>query len=190
MFARQLAEAADHQLVEAMHPASGAIMRQIKDWPKESKGAAVTMLKKYGPPSCTTRMMLLWYNQGPWTKITVHAKEVPHNWPILHMDVLEQTIDYRVPPDRYSALAEFDGSVWAMRTRGELTAHCHRETMNFVAINMAHKVVEGLAPARARKEYEAAAKAVMGGKPPDIAKKLTFDWHHMGVTADPDTKTL
>lgn len=190
MFARQLAEASDCQLVEAKDPKSAAILKQIKDWPENSRGAAAIILKKYGPPSCTTRMMLLWYNQGPWTKITVHAKEVPHNFPVLHMDVLEQVISYRVPLDRYSALAQFDGSVWAARTKGELTAHCHRETMNFVAINMAHKVAEGMSPARARKEYETAAKAVMGGKLPDIAKKLMFDWQHMGVTADPDTKTL
>ncbi|MGH8284417.1 MAG: hypothetical protein ACRETT_01460 [Steroidobacteraceae bacterium] len=35
-----------------------------------------------------------------------------------HKDVLEQVIDYKVPPDKFDDLARYDGSVIAERTKG------------------------------------------------------------------------
>src|SRR3546814_4003934 len=39
-----------------------------------------------------------------------------HDFPAPHTDSVESVIDYRVPPDKFTALAEFDGSVIAERT--------------------------------------------------------------------------
>ena len=50
--------------------------------------------------------------------------EVPHAFPAPHTDFLEQFIDYRVPVEMFSKLAEYDGSVIAERTKGELSARC------------------------------------------------------------------
>jgi hypothetical protein len=63
---------------------------------------------------------------------------VPHDFPSHHTDFLEQFINYRVPVEMYSTLAEFDGSVIAERTKGELSARCGDTSMNFVALNLAH----------------------------------------------------
>jgi hypothetical protein len=50
---------------------------------------------------------------GPW------RDEDPHKFPQPHNDVLQQTIDYRVPVDKYADLVRFDGSAVAERTKGE-----------------------------------------------------------------------
>src|SRR3546814_13339183 len=39
-----------------------------------------------------------------------------HDFPAPHTDSVESVIDYRVPPDKFTALAEFDGGVIAERT--------------------------------------------------------------------------
>jgi len=72
---------------------------------------------------------------------------------------MEQTIDYRVPPDKFDDLAEFDGSVTAKRTDGELSVKCDRESSNFLAINLANEVAIGKkSAADARAFYASAIK--------------------------------
>jgi hypothetical protein len=44
-------------------------------------------------------------------------EEIPHRFPEPHMDPLLQTINYRVPPDKFDELAHYDGSVIAERTK-------------------------------------------------------------------------
>jgi hypothetical protein len=69
--------------------------------------------------------------------------EVPHDFPAHHTDFLKQLIDYQVPVAMFSPLAEYDGSVIAERTKGELSARCGGTSMNFVAINLAHDIITG-----------------------------------------------
>jgi hypothetical protein len=52
---------------------------------------------------------------------------VEHQFPVPHIDSVESFIDYAVPPEKVSALAEFDGSVIVDRTAGEVSARCHDE---------------------------------------------------------------
>ena len=40
-------------------------------------------------------------------------------------------------------LARFDGSVMTERTTGELSARCHDEQANLLALNLAHDIVRG-----------------------------------------------
>jgi hypothetical protein len=42
-------------------------------------------------------------------------------------------IDYRVPPEKFTELAIFDGSVIVERTADEVSARCHDEQANFLA---------------------------------------------------------
>ncbi|MEX2153654.1 MAG: hypothetical protein WD825_09970 [Gemmatimonadaceae bacterium] len=58
---------------------------------------------------------------------------MPHSFPKPHTDLLEQFIDYRVPVDKYDELAAYDGSVIVERTKGEISARCDKEAMNFLA---------------------------------------------------------
>ena len=70
-----------------------------------------------------------------------------HDFPAKHSDVLEQSLPYKVPPNFFGALATFNGSVIADRTRGTLTAYGASEAENILSLNLARKIVrEELVP--------------------------------------------
>jgi hypothetical protein len=136
----------------------------IADWPAKPKEAAQATIAKYGQPDGVTSQKLIWMNKGPWKAIIAHREEIPHRFPMAHTDLLEGVIDYRVPPDKFDELAQYDGSVIAERTRGTLAARCDKEEMNFLALNLAHDIATGRKTvAGARKEYADTAMAFMKG---------------------------
>jgi hypothetical protein len=126
----------------------------IKDWPEESREAAQLVIKAHGEPHQATETRLEWHDVAPWKKILATRAFYRHEFPAPHTDSIESFIHYRVPPDRFSALAEFDGSVMAERTAGLLSARCHDEEANFLALNLAHDIATGLkSPEDARRYY-------------------------------------
>jgi hypothetical protein len=60
-----------------------------------------------------------------------------------HRDSVETFIDYRVPPTNVSDLARFDGSVIVERTAGGVSARCHDEQANLLALSLMHDIVTG-----------------------------------------------
>jgi hypothetical protein len=118
-------------------------MPDLSGWPEASQLAAKEMMKKYGKPNEVTDHMLVWTNNGSWKRTKIFDKESKHMFPVDHTDVMEQTIDYKVPVDKFDELAEYDGSVWAKRTDGELSAKCDKEGANFLAINLANDIATG-----------------------------------------------
>lgn len=142
--------------VSAQAPMQRMSERQMQSmmasWPASARMAAADMMKKYGPPQEVTATMLKWRNNGPWKSTVISNYETPHRFPMPHPDVMEQTIDYRVPAAMFDDLAAYDGSVTADRTQGHLAARCDKEGANFLAINLAHDVVtrrKGVVAARA-----------------------------------------
>jgi hypothetical protein len=115
----------------------------IEDWPNAPRIVAKQMLAKYGPPNEATPTKLFWYRNGPWKRTTITSEVVTHNWPTVHSDFLTQVIDYRVPPEKFNLIAEFDGSILVDRTRGEVAARCDSEAANVLGINMVHEIVTG-----------------------------------------------
>ncbi len=160
----------------AASPATQAGSDPVANWPEPSRKAAKEMMDKYGKPAGVTPMMLVWNQTGPWKKIVVHKEPVDHKFPKPHEDVLEQTINYKVPPDKYDELAQFDGSVVARRTEGEMSAMCDKEAMNFLALNLAHEVATGKKSVEeARSEYAKQAMAFMKKESAPYTEKLLFD---------------
>jgi hypothetical protein len=115
----------------------------LADWPQASLEGAKTIIHKYGYPNEATDSCLIWYNNGPWKRTIVYRDPVPHNFPTPHPDFLEQFIDYKVPVELYDDVAVFDGSVYLDRTKGEASAKCHKEAMNFLSLNLLHDIVIG-----------------------------------------------
>ncbi|MDP9387249.1 MAG: hypothetical protein M3Q48_04820 [Actinomycetota bacterium] len=68
---------------------------------------------------------------------------VAHNFPAPHTDFLTQVIDYRVPPDKITQIAEIDGSIVVDGTKGEVAARCDAEAANVVAMKIVHEIVTG-----------------------------------------------
>lgn len=158
----------------------------IEDWPAMSKKSAHQMIDKYGPPNEAIPSRVIWYNNGPWKRTIVYRDEVPHHFPNPHSDVIEGFIDYRVPPEKMSELAAFDGSVIVERTKGEVSARCDMEAANFLALNVMHDIVTGkLTVEEARKLYSEVASAYVLSRPAPYAEGFQFDVPR-GGTAETD----
>lgn len=87
-------------------------------------------------------------------------------------------------------LARFDGSVLVERTRGEIGAHCDKEEMNYLALNLAHDVITGaVAIDDARRTYTEKAAAFMMAKTDAYTDGLQFSTAGE-ETADKDVTTI
>jgi len=161
----------------------------INNWPGEAKKAAMAMINKYGNPTEHTENMLIWRNNGPWKKTVVYKEEVDHRFPMPHKDVLEQFVDMKIPADKFSALAEYDGSVIAERTKGVISARCDKEEMNMLALNLANDIIEGKKSVEdARKFFTETAMAFMKGEKPEYTQKLMFSPNKN--SGDPDKPSM
>jgi hypothetical protein len=161
-----------------------------RDWPGASKAVAKEMLQKYGAPQEATPTMLIWRSNGPWKRTIVHKEGIEHAFPTPHRDVLEQTVEYKVPLNFYNALASYNGSLIADRTRGELTAFCDSEATNMLSLNLAQDILRGRITAeQAREAYAQALRELQAGKPPETMQTLTIP-PPQGDLADPDTPAV
>jgi hypothetical protein len=117
--------------------------KNLEGWPPKTIALAVELIRKYGPPSEATPHQVTWFRNGPWKRTALFKDGVPHNFPKPHEDVLEQTVDYRVPLDKVADLLRYNGSLVVDRTRGELSAHCDSEQQNLITLNIADDIVKG-----------------------------------------------
>jgi hypothetical protein len=127
----------------------------VSGWPEESREAAQLVIDKYGEPDEVTPTQLTWFDVGEWKRVVATKAFWEHQFPAPHFDSVESIIDYQVPPSKFSDLARFDGSVVAKRTVGELSATCHDEEANRLALNLAHEIVAGRRDVDAAREYYA-----------------------------------
>lgn len=149
---------------------------EMNGWSDASKMTVMDMKKKYGEPAEKTATMMVWNNTGQWKRTIIYAKEFKHDFPMAHTDVMEQWIDYNVPPEKVTELAHYDGSVVCNRTGGEISARCDKEGANFLAINLAHDIITGTKNVKsARDFYATTIKEMINGGKPAYMQKLQFD---------------
>ncbi len=159
--------------------------KHVASWPEKTRRLAAQLVTKYGVPAEATERQITWYANGPWKRTTLYKEEVPHNFANAHKDVLEQTVNYQVPVDKLAVLAQFDGSIVANRTRGELSSTSDSEDTNFLALNVADDVVKGERDAeQARTYYAQIIRAKMIKEPEAYLQALKFK--PAANTADPD----
>jgi hypothetical protein len=167
-------------------PSRAEVDQIIAAWPQTPQKVARETITKHGSPREATPSVLVWHGSGPWKRTILYRDEVPHEFPMKHTDVLEQFIDYRVPPDKFDELAAYDGSVIVERTKGEMSARCDKEEMNFLALNLANDIVTGKRSVeQAREFYAKTAKAFKEGRKDPYTQGLQFTVAR-GGTADPD----
>jgi hypothetical protein len=156
-------------------PTADAVRQTLESWPMTAKHAAAEMLNKYGPPQEATSTRLVWFNNGPWKRTTITREETDHHFPMPHKDVMEQVIEYQIPPEKAAELARFDGSVHVYRTQGEIAARCDMEGANFLALNLANDIVTGKRSVEdARQFYPKALMAHMQKQSSPYTEKLQF----------------
>lgn len=161
----------------------------IGEWPDESREAAQLVLDKYGEPAEVTENRLIWHRAGPWKRIVATRAFYQHDFPAPHIDAVESVIDYRVSPDLFTPLAEFDGSVVVERTAGEVSARCHDEEANNLALNLMHDIVIGAKTvAEARDYYAKEFLDYRRKQPTPYMERLHFE--PGSDTADVDERVL
>jgi hypothetical protein len=160
----------------------------IAKWPAEAREAAQLVIDAHGEPDETTDSSLVWRDAAPWKRIVASREFFRHEFPAPHIDAVESFIDYRVPPDKFTPLAEFDGSVIVERTAGEVSARCHDEQANFLALNLMNDIVTGKHDAASARDYY--AKEFLDyrrKKPTPYMERLHFAPQS---GADPDQRVL
>jgi hypothetical protein len=174
-------------VAQASQSSSGK-MPNLSGWPEASRMAAEEMTSKYGQPDMTGEEGLGWINKGQWKLIYITKAESKHDFPIAHTDMLEQSISYKVPTDKYDELGEFDGSVIVDRTRGLLSARCDKEANNLLALNLAHDILSGSKSVKeARDAYGKIVLEKMNGGNPEYMQRLMFDPQNNSADADINT---
>ncbi len=164
---------------------------EIGDWPAGPQLAAQEMMAKYGAPQEVTSERLIWHNAGPFARIMVTRKELPHNFPLTHKDYLEHTIYYDVPADKTDQVHAFDASITIHPGSGELSARCDLESNNVLTLNLANDIVKnGKTVAAARKEFGEAVTARTVGNPPPSTQALQFRPATPGAAAELETVTI
>jgi hypothetical protein len=159
--------------------------RMMQGWHPAAQEAMRMMAGKYGPPTEMTATMAMWGKTGPWKRTIVSSQAVQHAFPMPHPDVMEQVVDYRVPPEMVDDLAQYDGSVIVERTKGELSARCDKEGANFLALNLAHDIATGKrSVADARQHYAQQITAMKAERPAPYTERLMFA--PMPNAEDPD----
>ena len=172
--------------VPAPKPALAPHEAATVGWPEHARLAALAMVKEYGPPAETTPTALTWYRTGPFKRTVAHRDELAHKFPAPHLDVLEQVIDLRVPPEKLAELAAFDGSLVANRTRGELASFGDSEQENLLALNLANEIVIGNDTAeQARRAWIGVTRLIDAQGPQPFTRSLVFAVPSGGTT-DPD----
>lgn len=160
----------------------------MKDWPGESREAAQIVVDTYGEPDEATASLLLWHSPGPWKRIIAYKEFDNHQFPAPHIDSVESFISYTAPTGEASDIAAFDGSVIINRTRGEMSARCHDEQANFLALNLAHDIATGEKDIQeARAYYAEEFLAARSKDPTPYMDGLRFE---PSGGADPDERSL
>ncbi|MEX1005594.1 MAG: hypothetical protein WD156_09510 [Acidimicrobiia bacterium] len=159
-------------------------------WPEESREAAELVIDARGEPDEATDSLLIWHQAEPWKRIVASKEYYDHQFPAPHIDSVESVLDYRVPADVFTRLANFDGSVVVERTAGEVSARCHDEQANFLALNLMDDIVQGRRSVEDAREYYATEfLGVRKGEPTPYMEGLRFEPGD-GSSGDPDTRVI
>jgi hypothetical protein len=164
-----------------------SVDRILATWKERPREAAREVIRKHGLPGEATPVRLIWHNNGPWKYTEVVNEEIPHQFPMPHVDMVYQAINYRVPPEKAAELLQYDGSIIIERTKGELAARCDREVANFLAINLAHEIVTGMKNVGEARLFYAEAMREM--KHPEYKVRFRFDVP-TGNQGDPDQEVF
>ncbi|HTY49938.1 MAG TPA: hypothetical protein VMB48_09630 [Steroidobacteraceae bacterium] len=158
----------------------------LKDWPVERQTLAARLVTQYGEPQEVSARVITWYDNGPWRRTQLYRAGTVHKFPLPHLDVLWQTISYRVPASKVAALVAYDGSILVDRTRGEITVHCDTEAANFITLNIAHGIITGDDTAeQAQAHHAQIVEGMRIGEPEEYPQHLVFKPPRPESAADP-----
>ncbi|MDQ3364743.1 MAG: DUF4142 domain-containing protein [Myxococcota bacterium] len=185
------------QSPDARPPSAGRTMNRdqvskvLAGWPAGPQLAGQETMSKYGPPHEVTSERMIWNDVGPYQRIMLTRKQLPHDFPLPHMDYLQHTINYKVPADKADDVHAFDASITIYRVGGELSARCDLESNNVLTLNLANDIVTGKRTvADARKQFGQLVMQRTLGKNPAYTTTLQFKPHTATAAAEIEAPTL
>jgi hypothetical protein len=163
-------------------------MAMIQTWPAVAQLAITETIAKYGNPDMVTMEEFIWLNKGVWNKICITKQDTKHNFPMAHTDMMQTTINYKVPVGLMDDLGKFDGSITFDRTQGTMSARCDSEPHNFLALNLANDIITSKKTVQeARNAFSSIVKQKIKGENPAYMQQLNFFTHD--DAPDPDKHT-
>jgi hypothetical protein len=144
----------------------------ISYWSPASVAAAAAMLEELGAPDFVDPSRLVWRDKHLFRRIAVWAQSPGTQWGV---DVIEAAVDYRVPPEKRSALAAFSDKLDVSPGGQQLTAWSGTEETAVLTLNLADEIVKGLkTPEEARASYDRALRLKASGKTSELMGGLLF----------------
>ena len=86
---------------------------------------------------------MTWHHVGPWKPVVATRAFSEHRDPSKRINAVRIVRRLLGPAEEFSALGTFDGSVIVERAAGEVSARCHDEQANFLALNLMHDIITG-----------------------------------------------
>jgi hypothetical protein len=170
---------------------SSAMIPNLTGWSDASRLVLEEISKKYGKPDGVNDDELVWIKKGVWDKICVSKKETQHNFPYEHTDMLQTTINYKVPIIKMTELGNFDGSITFDRTQGTMSVRCDNEATNFLALNLAHDIITNSKTVeQARDAFGKIIQEKMSGGNPIYMQKILFTIQKDTTNSDKNTTGL
>lgn len=148
-------------------PSERRVTAGTADWGSRPRAMVRLMMERYGPPDALAPDAVTWRDRAPWKRIVVRARP--------RAGFLEQTVGYSVPISRLAPLLEFGHGVRVGLDVDELSVAGDDESLNRLALNLAHEVVAGRrGPEDARDFYDKTVKLSRAGKGSAYLTNLLF----------------
>lgn len=146
----------------------------IRSWPAASQEAARAMIERYGRPDGVLDRMLVWYDRGLWNRVIVYRIEERDEFPVPHIDYVENTVNYPVPPHKVADLLRFDRAIVVDSVHGTLSAQGASEAENTLALNLADEIMRGKRSVSSAQSFlkETVAREAAGKSSPYMERLL------------------
>jgi hypothetical protein len=92
-------------------------MGETEGWPEESREAAQLVMDKYEKPDEATDSVLIWHKRGPWKRLVAYRNLDSHDFPAPHNGSVESFLQYSVPAEEVSELADYAHEFLAARKK-------------------------------------------------------------------------
>lgn len=166
-------------------PTKESVEALTRDWAKTPRQVVQTVMGNYGPPDEATESLLIWHRNGRGSG----AWRGRSRWGIGsrgHTRTSWNRPSTTAFRSTSTASWPVTGSVIPERTKGEVSAPCEGEELNFLALNLANDICTGAIDAeKARIRCSEIKSAFSNGEEHPYTQGLQFDVPQ-GGTADPD----
>jgi len=149
--------------------AAGKAEPVVAEWPEPSRRTALAMIEKLGEPHRVDGDSLTWIGIYRGRRTVVRRSSTGEG-------MVEQTVLYRVPPEKVAELARFDDRLRIDRKASELSARTESVRTSFLVLNLAHEVASGFKTAeKAREVRDKELRLAAAGKSSRYRDGLIFE---------------